>query len=138
MMNNVSIMGRLCYDPELKRTNSGKAVCGFRIACDRNSKTDSGEKMADFISVQAWERKAEFVAKNFSNGGMIAVEGALRSSRYTDKNGNNRTDVYVLAREVSFCGANGANGAKKEPKQGGNWMPADEDMIEGGATPWDA
>lgn len=44
-----------------------------------------------------------FVADHFSQGDMIAVRGALQSRQYTDKNGNNRTAIEVVADEISFC-----------------------------------
>ena len=51
-------MGRLCADPELRRTNSGTPVTSFTLAVDRNFKSQNGEKEADFVPVIAWRNTA--------------------------------------------------------------------------------
>lgn len=104
MLNVLAIQGRLCAEPELRQTQTGKAVTTFRIACDRGRKDANGSSIADFFDVTAWEQSAEFVCKYFSKGDMILVQGQLVSRKYQDKNGNNRTDVEILARNLNFCG----------------------------------
>ena len=54
MLNKIIVMGRLTHDPELRRTGSGTPVCSFSIACDRDFKSQSGEKETDFFDVVAW------------------------------------------------------------------------------------
>lgn len=49
MLNKIIVMGRLTHDPELRRTGSGTPVCSFSIACDRDFKSQSGEKETDFL-----------------------------------------------------------------------------------------
>lgn len=75
-------MGRLTADPELRQTPSGVACCKFDVACNRQySDKQTGERQADFISVQAWRQTAEFVSKYFAKGKMIIVEGSLRNNK---------------------------------------------------------
>lgn len=100
MLNVVTLMGRLTADPELRVATSGKEICRFRMAVDRNG----GDKVADFIPVICFGSSARFVEKHFGKGSMIAVQGRLQTSSYTDKNGNKRTAFEVVAFEVSFCG----------------------------------
>ena len=102
-MNNVSLMGRLTADPELKQTYNGVAVLSFCIAVDRPYSKD-GNQQADFINIVAWRQTAEFVSKYFSKGQMIALEGCIQTRPYEDKNGNNRIAFEVIARRVCFCG----------------------------------
>lgn len=111
MLNVVALMGRLVYEPELKTTPSGINVCSFRIAVDRSYVSQVEERQADFITVTAWRKTAEFVSKYFQKGSMIAVEGSLQTTSYQDKNGNNRTKVEVVASNVSFCGSKAAERA---------------------------
>lgn len=85
MLNKIILMGRLTADPELRQTNSGKNYCQITVAIDRDYTPQGQEKQADFISVVAWEKTAEFISKYFSKGRMIAVEGSLRTSTYNDK-----------------------------------------------------
>ena len=103
MLNKIIIMGRLTRDPELRRTGSGTAVTSFSLACDRDFKSQSGDKETDFIEVGAWKNTAEFVSKYFSKGRMAVVEGRLQIRDWTDKAGNKRTTAEVVADNVYFA-----------------------------------
>ena len=103
MLNKVVIMGRFTKDPELRRTGSGTAVTSFSLACDRDFKSQSGEKETDFIEVVAWKNTAEFVSKYFGKGRMAVVDGRLQIRDWTDKDGNRRTTAEVVADNVYFA-----------------------------------
>ena len=103
MLNKIIIMGRFTRDPELRRTGSGTSVTSFSLACDRDFKSQSGEKETDFIEVVAWKNTAEFVSKYFSKGRMAVVEGRLQIRDWTDKSGNKRTTAEVVADNVYFA-----------------------------------
>ena len=103
MLNKIIIMGRMTRDPELRRTGSGTAVTSFSMACDRDFKSQSGDKETDFIDVVAWKNTAEFVSKYFSKGRMAVVEGRLQIRDWTDKAGNKRTTAEVVADKVYFA-----------------------------------
>ena len=96
-------MGRLTRDPELRRTGSGTAVTSFSLACDRDFKSQSGDKETDFIEVVAWKNTAEFVSKYFSKGRMAVVEGRLQIRDWTDKDGGKRRSAEVVADNVYFA-----------------------------------
>ena len=103
MLNKVVLMGRLTKDPELRRTGSGTSVTSFSLACDRDFKSQSGDKETDFIEVVAWKNTAEFVSKYFGKGRMAVVDGRLQIRDWTDKAGNKRTTVEVVADNVYFA-----------------------------------
>ena len=103
MLNKIIIMGRLTIDPELRRTGSGTAVTSFSMACDRDFKSQSGDKETDFIEVVAWKNTAEFVSKYFSKGRMAVVEGRLQIRDWTDKDGGKRRSAEVVADNVYFA-----------------------------------
>ena len=105
MLNVVVLQGRLARDPELRQTQTGKAVCNFTIACGR------GSDQTDWLDVVSWDKTAEFICKYFRKGSMILLEGRLQSRKYQDKNGNNRTAIEVVAGSVNFCGGKQENGA---------------------------
>ena len=110
-MNKICLLGRLTSDPELRQTQSGVATCRFTIAVDRGyTDKQTGKREADFISCIAWKNTAEFVSRYFTKGKQIALEGALRTGKYTDKNHSDVThytvDVYV--ENVYFCGDKGS------------------------------
>ena len=111
MINTVALMGRLTYDPELKSTPSGVSVLRFQIAVDRNYQRAGQERQADFIDCVAWRQTAEFISRYFHKGSMIAVEGSIQTSNYTDKDGNKRKQVEVSANNVSFCGSRNESGS---------------------------
>jgi single-strand DNA-binding protein len=99
MLNFVGIQGRFCKDPEMRRTNSGKAVVSFTLAVDRPGK-DNG---AAFINCVAWEKTAEFINSYFMKGNAIVVEGRLDSREWNDKDGNRRTTYEVVVNQAHFC-----------------------------------
>ena len=105
MLNTVALMGRLTYDPELKSTPSGVSVLRFQLACDRTYQKAGAERQADFIDCVAWRQTAEFINRYFHKGSMIAVEGSIQTQNYTDRDGNKRKSVEVMANNVSFCGS---------------------------------
>ena len=126
-INCAIIMGRLTADPELKTTNSGLSVTSFCVAVDRPYKKDGKEREADFINVVAWRQTAEFVTSYFSKGSRIAVQGSIQTRKYTDRNGNKRTAVEIVAETVSFCGSKAETGAGGQsagaPAPSGNPAP---------------
>ena len=113
MLNVCIIMGRLTRDPELRRTNSGKPVASFTVAVDRDYAPEGQEKETDFIDCVAWNGTAEFVDKYFKKGSMIVVNGRLQLRSWTDKDGNKRRSVEVLASNVYF-------GESKKSQEGNN------------------
>ena len=110
MINSVVLMGRLTYDPELRTTPTGISVIRFQIACDRNYQAKGEDRKADFIDVTAWRQTAEFISRYFRKGSMIAIEGSIQTDNFTDKDGNKRKSVTVVANNVSFCGSKAESG----------------------------
>ena len=106
MLNQIAIQGRLVRDPELRRTNSGKAVASFSLACDRDFKNQqTGEKEVDFIECVAWGGTAVMVEKYFHKGQMAVVTGRLQLRDWTDKNGQKRRTAEILVNSIYFCGS---------------------------------
>ena len=116
MLNHITIMGRLVKDPELRRTQSGVAVCSFTVAVDRDFQSrEAAEKQTDFIDVVAWRQTAEFVSKYFTKGRMIVVDGSLQSRKWQDKTGQNRVSWEVLANNIYFVDS------KRDGMSGGDY-----------------
>ena len=101
MLNNVTIMGRLCADPELRTTQSGIPVCSIRIATERDFLND-GARQTDFLDVVAWRSTAEFISRYFTKGRMVVVTGHLQTRAWTDRDGNKRTTVEIVADNAYF------------------------------------
>lgn len=101
-LNHISIMGRICNEIELRRTNTGVPVASFTLAVDRDYSKDGAERETDFIEVVAWKNTAEFVNKYFGKGRMAVVSGRLQIRNWTDKEGNKRKTAEVVADNVYF------------------------------------
>ena len=112
MVNRMILQGRLCSDPELRRTNSGTAVCSFRVAWSEKIK-DRETKL--FLPCVAWQGTAEMICNHFAKGKEIIVEGKLSSREYEDKTGNKRTVVELTADRVHFYGSK--DSAPQQPTQ---------------------
>ena len=102
-LNRIVLQGRLCADPDLRRTNGGTAVTNFNLAVDRDFKSEDGNRETDFISVICWKGLAEMSAKWFKKGQMAVVSGRLQIRQYTDKSGQKRSQAEVVADNVYFC-----------------------------------
>lgn len=103
MVNRTILQGRLCADPEMRRTNNGTAVCSFRVAWSETIK-DRETKL--FLNCVAWQGTAEMICKYFRKGKELAVEGKLSTREYKDKNGNDRSVTEMTVDRVHFCGKN--------------------------------
>lgn len=103
MLNVVALNGRLTADPELRHTNSDIAVTSFSLAVDRSYARSGTERQTDFINIVCWRGTAEFAAKYFHKGQLVAVEGSIQTRNYTDRDGNKRTAFEVVASNVHFA-----------------------------------
>lgn len=102
-MNKCIITGRLTKAPELKYTANNKAVCEFTIASNRPVVRE-GQKEADFVNCQAWNKTAENLAKYQDKGSLIAVYGSYTTDSY-EKDGQMRYKNYILVNEIEFLGS---------------------------------
>lgn len=105
MLNVVALMGRLTADPELRTTPAGVSVTSFTIAVDRSFVKQGEERQADFINCVAWRGAADFIAKYFQKGSLIAIDGKIQTRRYQDKDGHNRTAFEVVVDNAHFAGS---------------------------------
>ena len=128
MLNKVILLGRLTKDPELRRTDSGKAVTTFTVAVDNGH----GEnKKTDFINCVAWEKTAEFINNWFGKGRMIALVGRISTRNYEGQDGRKNYVTEVVVGEAHF-----ADSKKDEttPTENEDFTPVDNDM----GLPWES
>ena len=114
MLNSVCLMGRLVADAELRHTPSQVPACSFRIAVDRTYQPKGQEKQTDFINIVTWRSTAEFVSRYFRKGQLVAVQGSIQTSSYTDKDGNKRTSFDVVADNAFFAEKKADSGDYKQ------------------------
>lgn len=96
-MNHVTLMGRLTADPEVRYTQSGKAVASFTLAVNRG-RSDA----TDFISIVAWEKLAEIIGNNLAKGRRALIEGRIQIRTYEDSDGKKRKVTEVVASNLYF------------------------------------
>ena len=146
-MNRVCLVGRLTKDPACEYVNSSTgsiARTRFTLAVDRRSRDDNNNRTADFISCIAWRNQAENLAKYQKKGNQISVEGRIQVDNYTDKNGNQVWNTYVVADTVQFLDKKG------DAPVNTNFDSAPDDVSpsdfssdspsksDGGASVWDS
>ncbi len=100
----ITVVGNLVDDPELRFTPSGAAVANFRIAStprtfDRQTNEwKDGEAL--FLSCSVWRQAAENVAESLQKGMRVVVQGNLRSRQYETREGEKRTVFEIQVDEV--------------------------------------
>lgn len=102
-MNKVILAGRLVADPEVRYTQTGKAVAGFRLAVNRRFSRDE-ENSVDFFRIVAWQKLAEICGNNLAKGSQVLIEGRLQIRSYDAQDGSKRYVTEVIANEVEFLG----------------------------------
>jgi single-strand DNA-binding protein len=119
-MNNVSLIGRLTSDPELRSTPSGTSVGQLRLAIGR-PKRDGEDRGADYVDITVWNAQAETCAQYLSKGRQVAVTGRLEHSEWEDGDGNRRQKLIVVARTVDFLDrpCSSEEDSEKEPVTAG-------------------
>lgn len=107
-LNQVTLMGNLTRDPELRQTPNGQSVTSFSLALNRSYKDASGEwqEATDYIDCVCWGPLAERVAQYLSKGRRSLVQGRLQS-RSWEQDGQKRSKVEVLANDVTFLDSRG-------------------------------
>ena len=125
--NKVMLMGNLVRDPELHVTPSGLAICRCTIACSRTVRSEKIEggsrEETTFVDVESFGKQAETVAKYFTKGRPIFVEGRLRLNEWQTPNGEKRSKLLVVMETFVFVGSN-------------NGVPQHEAKSETGSAPF--
>ena len=109
-MNSINIIGRLCAEPELRRTNEGTPVCSYSLAVKRPMVKDT----TDFIECVSWKQGAEYLAQYGHKGDIVAVSGSLQIREWTDKEGKKRKTYEVVTTSVELLSS------KRNSEAGGN------------------
>jgi single-strand DNA-binding protein len=119
--NQVTLMGNLTRDPDLRQIPSGQSVCSFSLALNRSYKGSDGnwQEATDYVDIVAWGPLGERVAQYVTKGRPVLVSGRLQSQSW-EKDGQKRTKLEVVANDVTFLGGRGEGG----DSGGGSGEPA--------------
>ena len=109
MINNLTLVGRLTRDPELRYTKSSRAVCSFVLAVDREMSKEKREEAkannyptADFPRIVVWNKMGEVCSKYLQKGSLVAIVGKIQTGSYKDKDGKMVYTTDVIADRVRF------------------------------------
>ena len=119
-MNKAVLIGRLVRDPEVRYTQSGKAVASITLAVDRRNRKQaemSGQPTADFIPCVAWDKLAQVIGDNLGKGRRIGVEGRIQVRSYDAQDGSKRYVTEVVVSELEFL-----DSRKENANQPGEWQ----------------
>lgn len=131
--NNVTLVGRLTRDPELRYTTKGQPVCRFDIAVNRRYKDNTGNWQDDtsFIPIVVWSESANRCGDRLKKGSPVHVEGRLKSRQWETKEGQKRTTLEIVARRVqflSFAKKDDASAVEEEPVGAGASSVSEEEI----------
>lgn len=123
-LNKAIIAGNITRDIELRKTPSGISVASFTVAVARSKKGKDGNYIqeTDFIDCQAWDKKAEFLGRNFRKGDPVCVLGSIRKRQWKANDSTNRYATEVVADDILFAGAKAqpgwnGDGLRAKPQQ---------------------
>ena len=134
-MNKAILVGNLTRDPETRTTPSGVSCTTFTVACQRRFANQQGVREADFINCVAWRQTADFVARYFTKGSRIGVEGTIQTRSYDAQDGSKRYVTEVVVDNVEFVGSRSENTARRDEVPFPTAAPADNGMgSSGGAS----
>lgn len=136
MINNVTLVGRLTRDPELKYTPSNIAITTFNLAVNRNFKGVNEEREADFINCMIWRKQAENFANWVKKGNLVGITGRIQTRNYENQQGQRVYVTEVVADTFQLLEkrdntANNSNIEEQMPQSFGATNPldiSDDDM----------
>ncbi len=101
--NQVTLVGNITDDPELRFTPSGSAVANFTVAVNRRIRQGDRweDKLDGFFNCSCWRDMAENAAESLRKGTRVVVVGRLNQRSWEDREGNRRTAVELQVDEVA-------------------------------------
>nr|DAY24651.1 MAG TPA: Single strand binding protein [Caudoviricetes sp.] len=102
MINNVTLIGRLTKDAELRYTPSNVAVATFTLAVNRTFKNENGDREADFINCVMWRQQAENLANWAKKGALIGITGRIQTRNYDNQQGQRVYVTEVVAEQFQL------------------------------------
>ena len=140
-VNMAILVGNLGKDPEVRFTQSGRAVANFSIATSEQWTGQDGNRQerTEWHNIVVWGKQAESCGQYLSKGRQVFVQGSIRTRSYDDKEGNKRYITEVVAQRVQFLGGGSGGGGRPaspsqeeegfgEPASGFQTPPIDDDI----------
>lgn len=137
-MNKVILIGRLTKEPDIRYTqgNDPIAVARYTLAVDRKTKSQDGNREADFISCVAFRKSAEFAEKYLHQGMKIAVSGRIQTGSYTNRDGQKVYTTDVIVEEHDFCEKRAEGQPAPMPEPGADGFMSIPDDVDDEGLPF--
>ena len=104
-INTAFVLGNLGATPELNRTKDGHAHCTLSIATHRRlNPDDRKERTTTWHRVKLWRHNAEFAERHLQKGDPVAVEGRIQHEKWTDREGQERSQTVIVGSRVTLVG----------------------------------
>lgn len=134
MYQQLTIIGRLGKDPELRYTPTGTPVCTFNVATDRVWNNDQGQRQEEttWHRVTAWKKQAEICAQYLGKGSMVLVTGTVKAQGFITREGTPAASLELRADQVKFLSTKKdgqAAGGESGTAQGNSDAPITEEEI---------
>ena len=135
MINNVTLVGRLTKDVELKYTPANQAVAQFTLAVNRTFKNANGERESDFINCVIWRKSAENFANFVKKGALIGITGRIQTRNYENAQGQRVYVTEVIAENFQMLESRNQQQEQQQaqPQQAKQQQVKQPDPFSGGA-----
>jgi len=134
-VNKVIIIGNLGRDPEVRYAQSGMAICKLSVAVTERVKDgDAWKDATEWFRVTVFGKTAENAGQYLQKGRQVYVEGRLKTEKYKDKDGVEKTSTEVVANTLTFLGGgtqNAVDAPAPQKSEGGDRSTAgfiDDDL----------
>ena len=120
-VNIAIVVGNLGKDPEVRFTQSGRAVANFPIATSESwtGQDGSAQERTEWHNIVVWGKQAESCGQYLSKGRQVFVQGRIQTRKWTDQNGQDRYTTEIVAQRVQFLGGGGGARASQESQDQG-------------------
>jgi len=103
MLNQVILVGRLVYDPELRKLDDGRSVTTITLAIKRGFKNaESGEYDTDFLKCTLWSGIAENTVEYCTKGSTVGVKARLAQKYFEYADGKSFSYPEIVAEKITF------------------------------------
>lgn len=135
MINNVTLIGRLTKDVELKYTPANQAVAQFTLAVNRTFKNANGERESDFINCVIWRKSAENFANFAKKGALVGITGRIQTRNYDNAQGQRVYITEVIAENFQMLESRNQQQGQQQaqPQQATQQQAKQPDPFAGGA-----
>lgn len=117
MINQVTLVGRLTRDPDIKVTQEGTAVANITLAVNRYFRNQNGEIEADFVQCTLWRKAAENTGQYCRKGSVVGITGRLQTRHYDNKEGKRVYVTEVVAETIRFLSSKPQNTIVEQTKE---------------------